>query len=64
VEERVHAPQPAQTISAPASAAAVAAPVAYADPAGAAAPAEAAAGNWISLLEVEAAQMLASNSRR
>jgi two-component system nitrogen regulation response regulator GlnG len=60
VEERVHAPQPAQTVSAPASAAAVAAPVAYADPASAAAPADAAAGNWISLLEVEAAQMLAS----
>ncbi|NUU00899.1 nitrogen regulation protein NR(I) [Herbaspirillum robiniae] len=56
VEARAHAPQPAQTLSAPASIAA--APVAV-DPAQAAAYAEAAGASWISLLETEAAQMLA-----
>ncbi|EJN07061.1 nitrogen regulation protein NR(I) [Herbaspirillum sp. YR522] len=52
VEERVHAPVPAQTVSAPASAAQVV-PVA-----GEAVGVEASHASWISLLEVEAAQML------
>ncbi|MBB5392078.1 MULTISPECIES: nitrogen regulation protein NR(I) [unclassified Herbaspirillum] len=56
VEERVHAPQPAQTVSAPASAA-------MSQPAGGEggypAPAEASHASWISLLEAEAAHMLA-----
>lgn len=60
VEERVHAPQPAQTVSAPASSAGAAAPLAQPELSAGAVPVEAAAGNWISLLETEAAQMLAS----
>jgi two-component system nitrogen regulation response regulator GlnG len=53
VEERVHAPMPAQTVSAPASAAHVAV-VAGDGVAGV----EVSNASWISLLEVEAAQML------
>ncbi|MCA1322973.1 nitrogen regulation protein NR(I) [Herbaspirillum sp. alder98] len=53
VEERVHAPMPAQTVSAPASAA----QVAHALPA-VGDGAEVSHASWISLLEVEAAQML------
>lgn len=53
IEERAHSPQPAQTLSAPASAA-------MAAPASAAESFHADAGaSWISLLETEAAQMLA-----
>jgi two-component system nitrogen regulation response regulator GlnG len=55
VEARVHAPQPAQTLSSPASAAAPAA----VDGAYRAAPADAGNASWISLLEAEAARMLA-----
>jgi two-component system nitrogen regulation response regulator GlnG len=56
----VHAPQPAQIVSAPASAAGAPAPLAQPELSAGAVPAEAVAGNWISLLENEAAQMLAS----
>ena len=61
VEERAHAPQPAQTVAAPASAAAL--PMAYAEAASGVAQASvdgAAGASWITLLETEAAQMLAS----
>ncbi|WP_374702147.1 sigma 54-interacting transcriptional regulator, partial [Herbaspirillum sp. B65] len=60
VEERVHAPQPAQIVAAPASASAMATPLAYAEAAPGATTAEAGSSSWISLLETEAAQMLAS----
>ncbi|WP_075258951.1 nitrogen regulation protein NR(I) [Herbaspirillum camelliae] len=61
VEERVHAPQPAQIVAAPASAAAL--PMAYAEavPGVASGSADGApSASWITLLETEAAQMLAS----
>ncbi|KAF1039749.1 MAG: DNA-binding transcriptional regulator NtrC [Herbaspirillum frisingense] len=56
VEERVHAPQPAQTLSAPASAVMT---LPAGDTAHGAAPVDGGSASWISLLETEAAQMLA-----